>query len=99
MDYAKIQNGLILRSRSEGDFIRLAGRGVGKSLKKLMNEQHIPAYLRDGFPLLCDEKGVVLVPGVGCDERVAPGGDTKDFLVWMAQNEPCYTVDILWNEP
>ena len=64
-----------------------AARNIGKSLKKLMNEWHIPAHLRDTYPILCDDVGVVLVPGYGCDERVRPTDDTKHFLVWRFDAE------------
>ena len=59
-----------------------SGRRIGKSIKKLMNEWKIPEHTRDLFPLVCDDAGVVLVPGYACDERVKPTADTKHFLVW-----------------
>ena len=87
IDYDKIQGGLYIRPRKKGDYIRPAGRSVGKSVKKLMNECRIPVCQRDVYPLLCDELGVVLIPGYTCDERVRPGVDTKHFLVWQTANE------------
>lgn len=87
VDYATIRGKLYVRSRREGDYFHPAGRNVGKSLKKLMNEWQIPACDRGHVPLLCDEEGVVLVPGYGCDERVKPTENTKHFLVWDATAE------------
>ena len=87
LDYDKIQGKLCVRSRREGDTIHPAGRGVGKSLKKLMNEYKIPVSHRDNYPLLCDEQGVVLIPGHTCDERVRVTEDTKHFLVWQEPAE------------
>lgn len=87
VDYDKIHGKLCVRRRCEGDYIHPAGRHIGKSLKKLMNECHIPAHLRDIYPVLCDEEGIVMVPGLACDERVAPSTDTKHFLVWSANTE------------
>ena len=87
IDYDTIQGGLCVRCRSEGDYMHPAARNIGKSLKKLMNEWHIPAHLRDTYPILCDDVGVVLVPGYGCDERVRPTDDTKHFLVWRFDAE------------
>ena len=81
LDRAKIQGSLYLRCRREGDLIHPAGRGVGKTIKKLMNEYRIPAYLRDTYPLLCDDLGVVMVPGYAVDERVRITDTTKDYLV------------------
>lgn len=81
VDYDKIQGKLCLRCRESGDYFHAVGRSVGKSLKKWMNEWHIPAHKRDSYPLLCDDLGVILVPGYACDERVRVTEDTKHFLV------------------
>lgn len=81
VDHDKIVGKLCLRCRQVGDYLHPSGRGVGKSLKKLMNEWHIPAHLRDTYPLLCDDAGVVLVPGYACDERVKVTDATKHYLV------------------
>lgn len=82
VDYDKIEGQLYIRCRQEGDYLHPADRNIGKTLKKLMNEWRIPAGKRAAFPILCDDLGVVMVPGYGCDERVKPTEDTKHFLVW-----------------
>lgn len=87
VDYDKIQGTLCLRCRRSGDYLHAAGRGVGKSLKKWMNEWHIPAHLRNSYPVLCDDAGVILVPGYACDERVRITEDTKHFLVCKTDAE------------
>ena len=87
-----------MRRRADGDAFHPAGRRVGKSLKKVFQEQKIPIYQREIYPLLCDEVGVVLMPGVGCDARVCPDDSTKHFLVWLIDGEPSYTVNCLWND-
>lgn len=81
VDYDKIVGKLCIRHRDTGDYMHPCGRKVGKSLKKLMNEWHMPAHLRAVYPLLCDEKGVVLVPGYACDERVRVTDTTNHYLV------------------
>lgn len=81
IDCDKIEGKLCVRCRRTGDYMHPVGRGVGKSLKKLMNEWRIPAHIRDTYPLLCDEKGVVLVPGYTCGERVTVSEATKHYLV------------------
>lgn len=81
VDCDKIIGKLCLRCRQEGDYMHPSGRGVGKSIKKLMIEWRIPAHLRDAYPLLCDDAGVVLVPGYACDERVKTDVNSKHYLV------------------
>ena len=81
IDCDKISGKLHWRSRQCGDYLHPCGRGVGKSIKKLMNEWRIPAHLRDDYPLLCDDDGVILVPGYTCDERVRISDATNHFLV------------------
>jgi tRNA(Ile)-lysidine synthase len=78
---------LYVRGRLEGDYMHPSGRGVGKSLKKLMNEWHIFPYLRNSYPILCDESGVVLVPGYAVDERVRVTESTKHYLVCKLSEE------------
>ena len=85
--YDTIHGNLCLRSRREGDYMHPAGRKIGKSLKKLLIEWRVPSFARDGLPLLCDDAGVLLVPGYACDERVRPNEKTKHFLVWQALSE------------
>ena len=76
-DYARItmlHPALTLRSRQPGDTYRPVGRGVTKSLRKWMNEQAIPPWMRDSLPLLADGSQVVWVCGAGFAEGLAPDG-------------------------
>ena len=63
---------LVLRSRLEGDTIRLPG-GT-KTLKKLFIDKQIPARERNRIPVLADDAGVVAVLGIGpdCDRKENP---------------------------
>ena len=54
---------LTLRSRQSGDHIRLPG-GT-KSLKKLFIDRKIPAATRQQIPILCDNRGILGVVGIG----------------------------------
>ena len=78
-DYDRISGDLFLRQRQDGDSFRPSGRNCGKSLKKLFNEQK--TVLRDRIPIVCDEKGIVLVCGFGCDERVRITAQTKTVIL------------------
>ncbi|MDD2362895.1 MAG: tRNA lysidine(34) synthetase TilS [Oscillospiraceae bacterium] len=81
LNYDKISNSLYLRNRRPGDAFRPAGRGVKKTLKKLFGEEKIPAGLRDEIPVVCDALGIVLVGGLGCDERVLIDESCRQVLV------------------
>lgn len=63
---------LVVRSRKEGDTIRL--KGGSKSLKKLFVDRKIPAFMRRNVPVLADDKGVLAIFGIGANlDRIAPG--------------------------
>lgn len=65
------QGELWLRSRREGDSIRLSG-GT-KSLKKLFIDRKIPRSQRSAIPVLADEMGVLAVYTVGINRDRIPG--------------------------
>ncbi len=78
-----------VRTRAEGDVFRAAGRGVTKSVKKLMIELKIPARERDGFPLVVDEDGAVAaVPGHAAAEGFAAsaGEDAVEVRLRAAED-------------
>lgn len=52
-----------VRSRQAGDTIRLPG-GT-KSIKKLLIDRKIPASRRHLVPILCDDLGIIGIPGIG----------------------------------
>ena len=54
---------IYIRSRQSGDTIRLSG-GT-KSVKKLFIDRKIPASRRDRIPILCDDAGILGIPGIG----------------------------------
>ena len=56
------QGQLYLRCRQAGDTIRLPG-GT-KSIKKLFIDRKIPAAKRDSIPILCDDAGILGIPGI-----------------------------------
>ena len=52
-----------IRSRETGDTIRLSG-GT-KSIKKLFIDRKIPAARRSSIPIVCDDEGILGIPGIG----------------------------------
>ena len=71
-DYAKIAVLSIFRNRLPGDRWRPRGRGVGKSLKKWMNESKIPPMERAALPLLAQGNDVEWLWGEGFADGLAP---------------------------
>lgn len=68
---------LTIRTRLEGDSIRLRGRNCTKSLKKLFCELKIPKEERDLIPVAADSEGIVWIYGVGVSKRNAVSSNTK----------------------
>jgi len=60
---AIIEGRLYFRPKIDGDTVYY-GR-ITHKLKKLYNDRKIPPNLRSRIPVLCDDKGVVWVPGFG----------------------------------
>ncbi len=80
LDYDKIVGKLTVRTRLEGDSIRLHNRGCTKTLKKLYCECKIPLNIRESLPVIADEKGVVWVHTIGVASRCAVSKATKNVL-------------------
>ncbi len=86
-DYDMICGDAQIRYRLEGDAYRPVGRGCQKTLRKLFNENEVPKQMRSTVPLVCDERGIVIVGGFGCDERVAITPNTKRILMLKKMEE------------
>ena len=65
--YNIIALSLVARSRQHGD--SFVCRGIKRSVKKFMIDEKIPAELRSRIPIVCDENGIVWVPGLGLADR------------------------------
>ena len=60
---AIIDGRLHFRPKKDGDTVYYGG--MTRKLKKLFNDRGIPRSIRSRIPILCDNKGVVWVPGFG----------------------------------
>ena len=59
---------LFIRQKRDGDSVFYGG--MTHKLKKMFNDRKIPPSMRPLIPILCDDKGVVWVPGYGVrDDR------------------------------
>lgn len=66
-----INNGLYIRSKTEGDSYRF--NGMTKKLKKLYNDRKIPISERKDIPVFCDAEGILFVPGFKVRDGEADG--------------------------
>lgn len=85
LDCDKIIGNPRIRTRMPGDKIKLSGRGVTKSLKKIYNEFAVPAEDRENLPVVCDDEGVILICGIGVAQRCAVTDQTKKAIVLKAE--------------
>ncbi|MCL2828816.1 MAG: tRNA lysidine(34) synthetase TilS [Oscillospiraceae bacterium] len=76
---------ITVRPRRVGDSIRIFGGNGTKTIKKLMIAHKIPAHQRDQWPILADEAGVIAVPGIGIDQRVAPKPGDKTLQITVGK--------------
>ena len=81
LDCDKITGKPVLRTRLPQDKIRLANRGVTKTLKKIFTEEKVPENLRDTVPVISDDRGVIWVYGIGVSERVRVDEKTENVCV------------------
>jgi tRNA(Ile)-lysidine synthetase, N-terminal domain/tRNA(Ile)-lysidine synthetase, C-terminal domain len=79
LDYDKIKKA-VFRFRREGDSFLRAGRKGTKSLKKLLNEEKIPAEIRGVLPMLEIEDRIAWICGIGAAEPFKVTGATEKVL-------------------
>lgn len=66
-----IASDVFFRSRLPGDRMTRVHALGGKSMKKLMEEQRIPACFRNDVPILTDGERVLWAETIGCDAQFA----------------------------
>ncbi len=83
ISFDTIDGSLFVRPRRAHDTI-LSG-GMHKKVKKLLCDKKVPLSLRDTLPILCDESGILWIPGVAL--RDGAGDDTGDiFTLYYNEN-------------
>lgn len=79
LNSAKIKGSVYARFRREGDFI-VSGHHR-KSVKKLLCEKKVPPDERGSLPFLCDDEGILWIPGVALRDGVS-GKDDDIIVLW-----------------
>ena len=83
IDKDKITGKIVFRNRKEGDSFRPYGRNCTKTLKKLFNENHVPAENRNRIIVCCDDERIIFVEGFGIDEKYAVTDSTDNLLSFI----------------
>jgi len=72
-----------VRSRHEGDSIKIKGQSGTKTLKKLFIEKRIPVRKRNLIPVISDEEGVLGIYKIGTGDRAVPEpGDPATMIIF-----------------
>ena len=62
LNSSEIVGALLARSKRDGDTVKSGG--VTKKLKRVFCDKHIPSHERGRLAVICDEAGVLAVPGI-----------------------------------
>ena len=82
---AIIEGSLVLRSKADGDTVYYGG--MTHKVKKLFNDRKIPLSIRKTYPVLCDDRGVIWVPGFGVRDDGVPVDQRRDLFAVLATKE------------
>lgn len=75
LDNDMIDGNVYVRTRKAGDVI--VAEKITKSVKEFFINKKIPISQRDHYPIICDNKGIVWVPGLSVADRVKITNNTK----------------------
>ena len=79
---ATIMGGLTVRNRRSGDRYRY--RHMTRDVRRLMSGAHLPHRLRSVLPVICDEAGILWIPGFGVRDGETGG---KELYVYYCNGE------------
>ncbi len=81
----KIKGTLYARNRREGDVYLL--RAHHRKVKKILCDMKIPVNLRDEIPFICDDDGILWIPGFEPRDGIGVKGTGNVFFVFGCKNE------------
>ena len=82
--FDKIEGELFARNRKDGDSVVIDN--MTRSLKKLFQEADVCGNIRKMTPIICDEKGIVWIPGVGLCDRVRTSDTGEVCTLTLTRN-------------
>ncbi|WP_195940724.1 tRNA lysidine(34) synthetase TilS [Romboutsia sp. 1001713B170131_170501_G6] len=77
-DFGKVKGGIVVRSRHEGDKIKLSAGS--KKIKDLFIDLKIPREERNNVPIIVDEQGILCVGDYRNSENYKIDNNTKEVL-------------------
>lgn len=77
-DLSEVSPPLVLRNRRPGDVVAI--KNGTKKLKEILNEKRVPVNQRNEVVVLCDEKGILWMPGIYRAYRAYIGENTRKIL-------------------
>jgi len=80
LDYDKIKNGLLFRSRKSGDYITIDAMGHKKKLKEFFIHEKVPRDYRSRVVLAADGSHIVWAVGYRMSEEYKVTADTRRIL-------------------
>lgn len=83
-DAEKLTQPLMVRSRKNGDRIRLFGMNGSKKVKELFMEAKIPRDQRNDYPIVTTEKQIIWIPGIrrSCYAPISDQTEKFLYLIW-----------------
>lgn len=78
INFDKIKGEFIIRRRKNGDKYRFGN--MTRSLKKLFSDKKIPINIRDSLPVLCDDDGIIWVPGFPVRDGLEASENEKNIV-------------------
>ena len=79
---ATINGMLIVRNRLAGD--RILCGGMHKSVKKMLCDRKVPPSLRARLPILCDDDGIIAIPGVAQRDGSKPSSNADEHSLRLS---------------
>ncbi|MBQ4574873.1 MAG: tRNA lysidine(34) synthetase TilS [Clostridia bacterium] len=78
LDSGKIRGAVYIRTRMDGD--RIFCGGMHHKVKTLFSDRKLLLEGRRTYPILCDDEGILLIPGIACRDGVKADDMTKNAL-------------------
>jgi len=82
-DYEELMFPLILRNRRAGDRIQPLGMDGHKKVKDIFIDEKIPASLRQSWPVIMDQSGIIWLPGLKKADRGKITNKTTQVITIM----------------